>query len=132
MSGFSFSEQQLADLASQVLDQARQQGASDCDVEISESFGQNVTVRLGDVETIEYNRDKGMGVTVYVGKQKKGHASTSDFTASALADTVGAAWPLHALPPPMNTRACRSVSAWPRIFLILICTIRGICRLKGR
>ncbi|GAB7129537.1 metalloprotease PmbA [Silvimonas sp. JCM 19000] len=90
MSGFSFSEQQLADLASQVLDQARQQGASDCDVEISESFGQNVTVRLGDVETIEYNRDKGMGVTVYVGKQK-GHASTSDFTASALADTVGAA-----------------------------------------
>ncbi|KPC53119.1 metalloprotease PmbA [Amantichitinum ursilacus] len=90
MSGFSFSEQQLADLASQVLDQARQQGASDCDVEISESFGQNVTVRLGEVETIEYNRDKGMGVTVYVGKQK-GHASTSDFTHSALADTVGAA-----------------------------------------
>ncbi|WP_283149951.1 metalloprotease PmbA [Silvimonas soli] len=90
MSGFSFSEQQLADLVGQVLDEARDQGATDCDVDISESFGQNVSVRLGEVETIEYNRDKGMGVTVYQGQQK-GHASTSDFSANALADTVRAA-----------------------------------------
>ncbi|GGP27410.1 metalloprotease PmbA [Silvimonas amylolytica] len=90
MSGFSFSEQQLAALVGQVLDEAKKQGASDCEVDISESFGQNVSVRLGDVETIEYNRDKGIGVTVFLGKQK-GHASTSDFSGQALADTVKAA-----------------------------------------
>ncbi|GLS03270.1 peptidase C69 [Chitiniphilus shinanonensis] len=90
MSDFSFSESQLQQLAAQVLDQARTQGATAADVEISESVGQNVSVRLGEVETIEYNRDKGVGVTVYLG-QRKGHASTSDFSAQALADTVHAA-----------------------------------------
>ncbi|MBB5190221.1 PmbA protein [Silvimonas terrae] len=90
MSGFSFSEQQLTTLVGQVLDEAAKQGASDCEVDISESFGQNVNVRLGEVETIEYNRDKGLGVTVFLGQQK-GHASTSDFSGQALADTVKAA-----------------------------------------
>ncbi|HSC80434.1 MAG TPA: DNA gyrase modulator, partial [Chitinolyticbacter sp.] len=90
MSAFSYSEQQLQQLAAQVLDTARAQGATSADVEVSESVGQNVSVRLGDVETIEYNRDKGVGVTVYLG-QAKGHASTSDYSAQALADTVRAA-----------------------------------------
>ncbi|WP_255990011.1 metalloprotease PmbA [Chitinolyticbacter albus] len=90
MSAFSYSEQQLQQLAAQVLDTARAEGATSADVEVSESVGQNVSVRLGDVETIEYNRDKGVGVTVYLG-QAKGHASTSDFSAQALADTVRAA-----------------------------------------
>nr|WP_184099088.1 metalloprotease PmbA [Silvimonas terrae] len=90
VSGFSFSEQQLTTLVGQVLDEAAKQGASDCEVDISESFGQNVNVRLGEVETIEYNRDKGLGVTVFLGQQK-GHASTSDFSGQALADTVKAA-----------------------------------------
>jgi PmbA protein len=49
-----------------------------------------VTVRRGEVETIEYNRDKGIGVTVYLGKQR-GHASTTDFTPQAVRDTVDAA-----------------------------------------
>ena len=66
-------------------------GASDCEVDVSEGFGQSVSVRRGDVETIEYNRDKGIGVTVYLG-QRKGHASTSDFSASALRETVEAAF----------------------------------------
>ena len=61
-----------------------------CEVDVSEGFGQSVTVRRGEVETIEYNRDKGMGVTVYLG-QRKGHASTSDFSPQALRDTVEAA-----------------------------------------
>ncbi|TJZ67766.1 metalloprotease PmbA [Chitiniphilus eburneus] len=90
MSAFSFSEQQLQQLAAQVLDQASAQGATAADVEVSESVGQNVSVRLGEVETIEYNRDKGVGVTVYMG-QRKGHASTSDFSPQALSDTVQAA-----------------------------------------
>lgn len=69
---------------------ARQAGATACDVDVSESAGQNVTVRLGEVETIEYNRDKGVGITVYIG-QRKGHASTSDFSDAAVAQTVAAA-----------------------------------------
>ena len=55
-----------------------------------EGFGQSVTVRCGEVETIEYNRDKGIGVTVYLGQQK-GYASTSDFSSAAVRDTVAAA-----------------------------------------
>ncbi|WP_373975165.1 metalloprotease PmbA [Chitinibacter sp. SCUT-21] len=90
MSEFSFSENDLRQLASQVLDLAQQQGASACDVEVSEGSGQNISVRLDEVETIEYNRDKGVSVTVYLGQQK-GHASTSDFSPQALSDTVKAA-----------------------------------------
>jgi PmbA protein len=53
-------------------------------------FGQNVSVRMGETETIEYNRDKGVSVTVYFGQQK-GHASTSDLSPQAIQDTVSAA-----------------------------------------
>ncbi|MDP3137634.1 MAG: metallopeptidase TldD-related protein, partial [Burkholderiaceae bacterium] len=58
--------------------------------EVSEGFGQTVTARQGEVETIEYNRDKGIGVTAYIGKQR-GHASSSDFSPQAVRDTVDAA-----------------------------------------
>ncbi len=90
VSEFSHSQQQLQDLSLLILDEARRQGASACDVDISEGCGLNVSVRLGEVETLEYNRDKGVGVTVYLGQQK-GHASSSDFTPDALRDTVAAA-----------------------------------------
>ncbi len=73
-----------------MLDQARKGGATACETDISDGFGQNVTVRRGEVETIEYNRDKGLSVTVYIG-QKRGHASTSDFSPQAVSDTVAAA-----------------------------------------
>ena len=80
----------LKELAQDVLTHARKQGASACEADVSEGFGQSVAVRCGEVETIEYNRDKGIGVTVYVGQQK-GYASTSDFSARALRETVEAA-----------------------------------------
>ena len=89
-SRFSHSLDALRTYAQDVLDHARKSGASDCEVDVSEGFGQSVTVRCGEVETIEYNRDKGIGVTVYIG-QRKGHASTSDFSAAALRETVQAA-----------------------------------------
>ncbi len=88
--GFSYSKEQLNELTQHVVAIARRDGASACDVDISESAGQSVTVRLGEVETIEYNRDKGVGVTVYIG-QRKGHASSSDFSHAALEQTVKAA-----------------------------------------
>ena len=90
MSEFSFSPAQLRELAADVLRHAERCGASACETDVSESVGQSVTVRKGEVETIEFNRDKGIGVSVYLG-QRRGHASTSDFTPAALRATVEAA-----------------------------------------
>lgn len=87
---FSYAHATLQQLAEDVLKHARNQGASACEVDVSEGFGQSVTVRCDEVETIEFNRDKGIGVTVYAG-QRKGYASTSDFSPQALRDTVEAA-----------------------------------------
>jgi len=84
---FSYSEAHLRDLAAQVLDLARTAGAGAAEVEVSEGFGQSVNVRKGEVETIEFNKDKGIGVTVYLG-QRRGHASTSDFSRDALGRAV--------------------------------------------
>lgn len=89
-SRFSHRFETLQQLSRDVLAHARKQGATACDVDVSEGFGQSVTVRHGEVETIEYNRDKGIGVTIYLGQQK-GYASTSDFSSTALKDTVEAA-----------------------------------------
>ena len=87
---FAFSHEQLQEIAADVLKFARKRGASACETDVSEGVGQTVTVRRGEVDTIEYNRDKGIGVTVYVGQQR-GHASTSDFSRKALKATVEAA-----------------------------------------
>jgi PmbA protein len=84
---FSYSSDNLREIARDALKLARAQGASDCEVEVSEGYGQSVTVRKGEVENIEYNRDKGLGVTVYSG-QKKGYASSSDLTPQAVRDSV--------------------------------------------
>ncbi|HUW25394.1 MAG TPA: metalloprotease PmbA [Gallionella sp.] len=73
-----------------MLAYAKQRGASAASADVSEGFGQAVTVRQGEVETIEYNRDKGLGITVYIGQQH-GNASTSDFSPRAVRDTVDAA-----------------------------------------
>ncbi|TSA50835.1 MAG: metalloprotease PmbA [Nitrosomonadales bacterium] len=77
-------------MARDVLQHATVAGASAAEAEVSLGFGQSVTVRLDEVETIEYNRDKGVSVTVYFG-QRRGHASTSDLSPQALRDTVAAA-----------------------------------------
>jgi len=79
--------EQAAEIA---LQQAKQQGASAAEVGVSHSSGLSVTVRQGDVETLEHNNDKGLGITVYFG-QTKASASTSDFRPEAIAETVKAA-----------------------------------------
>lgn len=89
-SAFSFSQEALRNLAQSVLDHAKKYGATACEVDVSEGLGQSISVRRQAVETIEYNRDKGLGVTVYIG-QRRGHASSSDFSPSAVKDTVAAA-----------------------------------------
>ena len=92
---FTYSQDQLKQIASDVLRFAREKGGSDAVVEISEGQGLSVTVRKGKVETIEQNKDKGIGVTVFLGEGKavrRGNASTSDFSTKALKDTVEAAY----------------------------------------
>ena len=91
MSVFTYSQDQLKQLAQDVLRFAREKGATDAAVEISEGTGLSVGVRRGKIETIEQNKDKGIGVTVYIGQQR-GNASTSDFSGAALQATVDAAY----------------------------------------
>jgi len=82
-SHFPVSTATLERIAQTVLTAARKAGASAAETEVSQAVGQSVTVRKGSVETIAYHRDKGVGVTVYVGA-RRGHASTADFADDAL------------------------------------------------
>ncbi|MDF1821659.1 MAG: metalloprotease PmbA [Alcanivoracaceae bacterium] len=80
----------LKDRAALVLEEARRQGADACEVAISRNDGLSATVRLGDIETLEFHRDRGFSVTVWIG-QRKGSASSSDDSAQSLRETVAAA-----------------------------------------
>ncbi|HLU01101.1 MAG TPA: metalloprotease PmbA [Burkholderiaceae bacterium] len=79
------------ELVADALSHAKKLGASDAVAEVSESKGLVVSVREGDIETIEQTRDRSLDVTVYAGK-RRGSASTSDFSPQALRETVDAAW----------------------------------------
>ena len=92
--GFSVPRAELESLAQAVLERARRAGASGCDCDVSEGYGLTVTVRKGKPDTVEHNRDRSIGVTVYFGerpKARRGSASTSDFSRAALEQTVDAA-----------------------------------------
>jgi PmbA protein len=79
------------DLVTQALKHAQSLGASDAAAEVSEGQGLAVSVRKGHVETVEQTRDRSLDVTVFAG-QRRGSASTSDFSTKALRETVEAAW----------------------------------------
>ena len=85
-----FDKAALESLVHDLLREAKAQGATQADADVSIVKGLSVTVRLGEVETVEFNQDRGLGITVYVGK-RKGSASTSDFSAQAVKETVAAA-----------------------------------------
>jgi len=92
---FTHSQDQLKQLAQDVLRYAKEKGASDAAVDISEGSGLAVAVRRGKIETIEQNKDKGIGVSIYLGEGRnvrRGNASTSDFSQQALKETVEAAY----------------------------------------
>jgi PmbA protein len=74
-------------LVTLALDEARARGASQAEVGVSVDTGLSVTVRLGEVETLEYQRDRGLGITVYV-DHRKGSASTADLGTAAVLETV--------------------------------------------
>ncbi len=91
LQGFSYSRSQFEGLVDTALLHAKKLGATDAGAEASEGTGLSVSARLGKLENVERNRDKSLGVTVYVGK-KRGNASTSDFSTQAIEQTVQAAY----------------------------------------
>jgi len=116
--GFAYSREQFQQLVEDALAMARSLGASDAGAEVSEGAGLSVSVRKGALENVERNRDKSLGVTVYLG-QRRGNASTSDFSRAALEQTVRAAYdiarftaedPAAGLPDEADVAAPRVVS----------------------
>jgi PmbA protein len=89
--GFSYSRAFFEELVDQALAHAHKIGATAAGAEASEGCGLSVSVRKGELETVERNRDKSLGITVYSGK-RRGNASTSDFSAEAIRQTVQAAF----------------------------------------
>ncbi len=111
--GFQYARSQFEELVDLALAHARQLGAADAAAEVSEGAGLSVSVRKGELENVERNRDKSLGVTVYLGK-RRGNASTSDFSAAAIRQTVQAAYdiarftaedPMAGLPEPEDVAA---------------------------
>lgn len=80
----------LREQVEQIIAEARRQGASACEVAVSLEQGLSTSVRQGEVETVEFNRDQGFGITLYAG-QRKGSASTSATGEAAIRETVAAA-----------------------------------------
>jgi PmbA protein len=89
--GFSYSRNYFEGLVDSALKHAKKIGATDAGAEASEGCGLSVSVRKGELENVERNRDKSLGVTVYVG-HRRGNASTSDFSEAAIQQTVQAAY----------------------------------------
>lgn len=77
-------------LVENILDEAKRQGADQTEVSASVEAGLSVSVRKGELENLEFNQDRGFGITLYVGA-RKGSASTTDSSADAIKDTVAAA-----------------------------------------
>src|SRR6202040_2105779 len=83
-------EEDLESIIERALEEARARGASQAEAAVSQDTGLSVGVRLGEVETLEHQRDPSMGITVYFG-QRKGSASTADFSPDAVRATVAKA-----------------------------------------
>lgn len=110
LAGFQYARPQFEELVDLALRHAKQLGAADAGAEVSEGAGLNVSVRKGELENVERNRDKSLGVTVYLG-HRRGNASTSDFSPAAVRQTVQAAYdiarftaedPVAGLPDPQD------------------------------
>ncbi len=89
--GFSFDRSQFQQWVEDTLAFAKKCGATDASVDVSEGTGLSVSVRKGEIENVERNRDKSLSVSVSIGK-RRGNAGTSDFSRAALEQTVKAAY----------------------------------------
>ena len=82
--------QTLEGIVEHTLDKAHQAGATAVEVAASSDAGLSVSVRMGEIETLEHHRDKGLGLTLYFG-QRKGNASTADFSDTGISEAIAAA-----------------------------------------
>ena len=83
-------QSELEGVVRRILEVATELGATSAEAGVSCDAGLSVTVRMGEVETLEFHRDRGLGVSVYFG-HRKGSASTSDLSDEAIRETVQAA-----------------------------------------
>ena len=81
---------ELQQLVYDILKEARQQGADQAEVAVSAEEGLGVSVRKGELENLEFNQDRGFGITLQFG-QRRGTASTTDSSTAAIKETVTAA-----------------------------------------
>ena len=78
---------EVKDAVSEVLEHAKKLGATAAEAAMSSTSGLSVSTRMGEVETIEFNQDGGLGISVYVGNNK-GSASTADLNPKTLRTVV--------------------------------------------
>ncbi|MCY4142338.1 MAG: metalloprotease PmbA [Gammaproteobacteria bacterium] len=83
-------EESLKGFVSRILDEAKLQGADAAEVSAGDDIGLSVVVRAGDLETVEFSRDRGFGITVYIGN-RKGGSSTTDTSEESIRESVRAA-----------------------------------------
>lgn len=81
---------QLKQQVESILAEAKRQGATAAEVNLGQGFGLSAGVRLGEVETLEFHRDRGVSLTVYLG-QCSGAASSTDTSPESIRETVAAA-----------------------------------------
>lgn len=89
-SALSDNRDELIRIIDSVLTQAKTMGATSAEADIGAGSGLSANVRKGEIDKLEYERDKGLGITVYIDGQK-GNASSSDFSETALKESVQAA-----------------------------------------
>ena len=123
-SRFPLPTAEIERIAASVIAAAKAGGATAAETDVSQAVGQSVTVRRGEVETVAYNRDKGIGVTVYLG-QRRGHASTADFSADAVHAAVGKALAMRASRPKTRRPVSRTRTGSPASSRISTCSTRG-------
>lgn len=83
-------QQELTALVETILGEAKSQGADEAEVSVSMEQGLGLSVRKGELENLEFNQDRGFGITLYFDK-RKGSASTTDSSEAAIRETVSAA-----------------------------------------
>jgi PmbA protein len=100
---FTYSAFEFQEIIQDALKSAKSLGATDAAVEVSEGHGLSVSVRRGEVETIERSVDKSLGISIFIGKQR-GNASTSDFSSDSIARTIQAAYDIarYTAPDPFS------------------------------
>ena len=115
---------EIAECAETAISQARGLGADSCEVSASMHFGLDVNVRLGEVETLEYSRDRGMGISVYI-NDSKGHASSGDLRPESIRSCVEKAIDIARFTQADSCNGLVPADVSRQIFQILICGIHS-------